>query len=191
VAILKPAFACLAMSTVMLTGCTQTGTAGEPTYACTPSDGSTAYPCYQVQYDEKVKEDKLYAEAETVYRTYLAEDERINRIGGITEPTPVLLETTEGEFLTDILANYKELRTVGATATGGEFKISWFKRRPRDTYAGSVATLMVCTDASSVQMAVKGKPPKPGRLIEEIGYLVREGEQLKIAASRSKVVTTC
>ncbi len=190
-ALAKPALLCLALAATLLTGCSQPDPTGQPTYLCTPSDGSTPYSCYQVQYDVQVKEDKLYAEAETVYRKFLAEDERIHRVGGVTEPTPVLLETTTGNFAENAMTNFRTLKEAQATAVGGEFKIAWFKREPRDSLDGSIAALTVCTDTSSVQMGSKGKAPKPGLIIETTGYFIRVGEQLKLTASMFKEVTKC
>jgi hypothetical protein len=190
VAILKPALACAALA-ALLTGCGTANPVGQPTYSCTPADGGTAYPCYQVQYDQKVKEDQLYAEAEAVYRKFLAEDERINRIGGVSEPTPVLLETTTGDYLKSAMANYQALKAAKATAVGGEFKVVWFKRVLHDARGASVATLTACFDTSSVQMGSKGKASQAGRITERTGYFVRDGETLKVASGRFKWVTQC
>ena len=54
-----------------------------PSYRCTPEAGGAEFDCTQHQYDEMVAKDKLYAEAEAVYRKFLAEDVRILRAGGI------------------------------------------------------------------------------------------------------------
>jgi hypothetical protein len=191
VAILKPAFVCLAMSTVMLTGCTQTGTAGEPTYACTPSDGGTAYPCYQVQYDEKVKEDKLYAEAETVYRTYLTEHERIHRVGGITEATPALLATTTGDYFASAVKSYQQLKEMRATATGGHFDIAWIRRAPGQNIGGSIVAITACIDTSSVMMGSVGSKPEPGLISQQTASLARVDGVLKISGSNVAQVAKC
>jgi hypothetical protein len=172
-------------------GCTQPDPNAKPTYTCTPTDGGTPHPCYKAEYDLQVREDSLYAEAEAVYRKYIAEEERINRIGGITTPSPVILETTTGTFQENVMDNYRELKAGGATAEGGSFKVAWFKRQPTRQLDGSIAALMVCVDASSVQMGARGKTAQPGRINETIGYFVREGGGLKLAASMAKEVEQC
>ena len=53
----------------------------QPTYTCTPEAGGEPFTCSQYQYDEMVGRDALYAEAEAVYRKFLAEDVRIMRAG--------------------------------------------------------------------------------------------------------------
>ena len=54
-----------------------------PSYRCTPEAGGAEFDCTQHQYDEMVAKDKLYAEAEAVYRKFFVEDVRIFRKGGI------------------------------------------------------------------------------------------------------------
>jgi hypothetical protein len=71
-----------------------------PSYRCTPEAGGAEFDCTQHQYDEMVAKDKLYAEDEAVYRRFLVEDIRIMRAGGVSSPTPELLETTSGAFST-------------------------------------------------------------------------------------------
>ncbi|PKQ30802.1 MAG: hypothetical protein CVT62_12735 [Actinobacteria bacterium HGW-Actinobacteria-2] len=190
-AALRSTFAVLIVGLSLLAGCTPADPAGQPTYSCTPDDGSSPYPCHKVQYDAKAKEAALYAEAEAVYRKFFAEDERINRVGGANEPTPVILETTTGRFQTDVMAGYRNLLAIHGTATGGEFKIAWIKRQPKDSLDGSIVALLACTDASSVQMGARGKTPVAGPVIQYIGYFVRDGAALKLTAARSKVVSSC
>ncbi len=184
-------FAVLIVGLSLLAGCTPADPNLQPTYTCTPDDGSSPYACPKVQYDAKAKEAALYAEAEQVFRKFFAEDERINRLGGVSEPTPVILETTTGRFQTDVMTGYRNLLAIHGTATGGEFKIAWVKRQPKDTVDGSIVALLTCTDTSSVQMGAEGKAPSPGRVVQRIGYFVRDGVALKLTASRSKVVSSC
>jgi hypothetical protein len=187
----RTTLAVLAVGLSLLAGCAPANPNLQPTYSCTPDDGSSPYACPKVQYDAKAKEAALYTEAEQVYRKFLAEHERIYRLGGVTEPTPVILVTTTGSFQADVMAGYRNLIATHATATGGEFKIAWIKRQPKDTMDGSIVALMACTDTSTVQMSAQGKASTPGRIVERIGYFVRDGELLKLTAARSKVVSTC
>lgn len=178
--------------TLLMAGCAQVDPAGQPTYSCTPDDGSSPYACYKVQYDAKAKEAAQYAEAEAVYRKYLAEDERINRIGGVSEPTPVLLETTAGDFLENVMANYRALKDAQATAVGGQYKVAWLKRMPRtDTLNGSVVAITACVDARTIQVGSKRTHPKPGLVLETTAYFAPTDDLIKITASRYKEVTQC
>ncbi|HAM44202.1 MAG TPA: hypothetical protein DCM67_04130 [Propionibacteriaceae bacterium] len=172
-------------------GCTQPDPNAAPSYTCTPSDGGTAQPCYKAEYDQKIKEDALYAEAEAVYRKFLAEDERIHRVGGASAATPVLLATTTGSYLESAMTVYKALKAAKATASGGEFKIAWVRREPRLSMANSLVALTACTDTSSVQMGSQGKTPLPGRISERTVYFVREADQLKITDGTYKLVDQC
>jgi hypothetical protein len=184
--------AALAVIVALLgSGCTQPDPNAAPTYTCTPSDGSTPAPCYKAEYDQQVKEDALYAEAEVVYRKFLAEDERIHRVGGVSAATPVLLATATGSYLESAMTVYKALKAAKATASGGEFKIAWVRREPSLSMANSLVALTACTDPSSVQMGSRGKTPLPGRISERTVYFVREADQLKITDGTYKLVDQC
>ncbi|MEE9964521.1 MAG: hypothetical protein K4304_05435 [Propionicimonas sp.] len=190
-AIPKSAVAIAALIALAASGCTQPDPNAKPTYACTPSDGGTPQPCYKAEHDLQVKEDALYTEAEAVYRKFLAEDERINRSGGASAASPVLTETTTGTYLASAVAVYKALKAAKATATGGEFKIAWIHREPRLTREDSLAAMTACTDTSSVQMASKGKKPRPGTIGEQTVYFVRQDGRLKIADGTYRWVDQC
>ncbi|HML52272.1 MAG TPA: hypothetical protein PKD84_12830 [Propionicimonas sp.] len=184
--------AALAVIVALLgSGCTQPDPNAAPTYTCTPSDGSTPAPCYKAEHDQQVKEDALYAEAEAVYRKYIAEEERINRIGGIEDPTKVLLDTTTGSYLASAMKAYRALKAAKATASGGKFDLAWVRRTPSDVRDGSIATLSVCLDTSSVSMGSKGNEPQPGRITQRTAYFVRIGDTLKIAHGKYLWVAEC
>ncbi|HSK31998.1 MAG TPA: hypothetical protein VK903_00805, partial [Propionicimonas sp.] len=101
-----------------------------PSYRCTPEAGGAEFDCSQKQYDDMVAKDKLYAEAEAVYRRFLAEDIRIMRAGGVPTPTPVLLETATGAFLDDVMAEYTDMRDLGLRAEGSDPVIVALTRQP-------------------------------------------------------------
>jgi len=134
---------------------------------------------------------KLYTQAETVYRKFLAEDERINRAGGVTKPTPVLLETTTGEYLNNAMAIYRELHRIHASASGGTYRIAWIKRVPGEAMNGSIIALQSCVDASTIRMGAKGTPPRPGLINQLTGYFAQVGPTLKITASQFEKVSKC
>ena len=79
-------------ATVILVGCTPTSPpttpAPTPTFMCTPEAGGAEAPCSQQDYDKMKAKDEQYAEAEKVYREYLAEYVRVMRAGGAKELPP-------------------------------------------------------------------------------------------------------
>ncbi len=177
--------------TLTASGCTQPDPNAKPTYTCTPSDGGTPHPCYKAEHELQANEDKLYAEAEAVYREYLAEEERINRTGGVDQPTPVLLATTTSPYLESAVESFAEIKAAHATAVGGKFQLVWVKRAPRDVRDGSVATLQMCLDASSVMMGSAGKRALPGGVSQRTAYFVRVGDRLVIKSGRYEWVEKC
>ena len=62
-----------------------TGPTAAATPLCTPESGGSATPCTQQQYEEMKKLDALYAEAEDVYRRFVAEDVKLLHSGGLAE----------------------------------------------------------------------------------------------------------
>jgi len=161
-------------------GCAQPDPNAQPTYTCTPSDGSTPEPCYKAEYDQRVKEDALYAEAEAVYRKYIAEDERIFRLGGVSEATPAMLKTLTGDGLKQASANYQELIANSTTVVGGEFRVGYIRRVARETYGDSIATLESCIDATSATFKQPGMT-EPGNVSRERAFFSTTREGLKIS----------
>ncbi len=183
--------AVLAVGLSMLAGCTPANPDGQPTYSCTPDDGSSPYACAKVQYDAKAKEAALYTEAEQVYRKFFAEEERIYRAGGITEPSPALLETATGKYLDDSMAIYRNLNQRGLRIVSGSSALVWVRRAPKATAQGSVVALKSCKDSSNEAMAVGDAKPTFGRVVQETAYFMRVGPALKIGLSSSEVVKSC
>ncbi len=183
-----------ALTLITVMGCTPTQpttTPPAPSPTCTPEAGGNPYPCTPYDHDQMIAKDKLYTEAEAVYRAFLTENERIYRAGGVTEPTAALLKTTTGQYLKDQLAMYRQLRASHATATGGSFDIKWFQRVPGQSIGGSAVALRVCRDSHTVSMGAKGVKPHPGLINHETGYFVTTAEGLKITASTYKPVDKC
>ncbi len=188
-AIPKSVLAAAVVATFVVPGC---AAPNQATYSCTPEVGGEPYACVKEQYDLMVERNKLYAEAEAVYRKFLAEDERIYRSGGTDTPTAVLSETATGDYLAGQLANYQQVLRTQGTSIGGEFKIVWFKRVPDQVRAGSIVALKGCFDNRTVTMGAKGKQPRPGTVFEETGFFVRDGGSLKLTDSTyNKNVATC
>ncbi|MBN9107049.1 MAG: hypothetical protein J0I14_18845 [Propionibacteriaceae bacterium] len=163
-----------------------------PSWSCTPVAGGTPYACYEHQYQQTSAQNKLYEEAEAVYRKYHAEDERIFRLGGLTEPSQVLLETTTDAYLREAMAEYRGLKENHGGLIKGTYGIAWLKPLPDTIRAGFVATLEVCTDVSEATFRGEGgKPYQIGEDNAERLYFVRESELLKIGAADHQRVKSC
>ena len=162
-----------------------------PSYRCTPEAGGDEFDCTQAQYDEMVAKDKLYAEAEAVYRKFFAEDVRIFRAGGITKASAVLLETTTGDFLQDSMNLYRSFVAEERKIVGGEVKIAALQRLPGLSKAGSVVALRACTDASTTTTHIRGKAVGPGGAGEDTLYFGRVDGVLKIQGADGKAVKSC
>jgi hypothetical protein len=192
--------AVLAASCVLLWGCTEaprpstpppSPVAPAPTFSCTPEAGGAAYECSQFDYEQMVAKDKLYAEAEAVYRKFFAEDERIYRAGGVDEPTPVLLETTTGAFLEGAMNLYRALRRNKARAVEGASVLRSVTPQPQLTREGSVATLLACVDATSVLLRGDAGYENRGLLMLQRLYLSQGSGGLKLQSSQWKEVKSC
>lgn len=187
----------LALSTVvgvcLLGGCQAPAPtpAPVPTYRCTPEAGGAEFECTQQQYDEMVAKDKLYAEAEAVYRKFHAEDLRIARAGGASQPTSVLLETTSGFFLEDSMEGYRSDRERGLTAHGGNRDIKSVTRLVGVSKGGSVAALRVCTDSTSIAIHEKGRYVGQGSINNDDLYFGLVDSRIKIIGVDGEQVDSC
>ena len=177
----------------LLTGCQAPAPtpAPVPTYTCTPEAGGAEFECTQHQYDEMLAKDKLYAEAEAVYRKFLEEDMRIARAGGVSDPTPVLLETTSGFFLEDSMAGYRSDKEEMLTVREGDRTIVSLTRMVGASKGGSIVALRACTDARTVRVFKRGAYFGTGLLTEDDLYFGRFGSQLKIIGADGKEVESC
>lgn len=162
-----------------------------PTYACTPEAGGAEFSCSQQQYDEMVAKDKLYAEAEAVYRRFFAEDVRIFRLGGIETPSPVLLETTTGAFLDDSMALYRSFIVEGRKSVGGEIRLARLERVPGVSKDGSIVALRACIDATSTTTVRRDNPSEKGGAGQDTLFFGRVDGMLKIRGADGKAVESC
>lgn len=179
---------------LLLAGCSQppaTPPSTAPSFRCTPEAGGAEFDCTQQQYDEMLAKDKLYAEAEAVYRKFFEEDVRILRAGGVDEPTSVLLETTTGDFLDDSMAYYRALKRNGVETVGGEIRLVSLERAPGLSKGGSVVVLRACVDATSTTRHSKGGSSEPGGAGSDVLYFGRFDGQLKIQGADGKAVESC
>lgn len=162
-----------------------------PTYQCTPEAGGDPFECTQQQYDQMVAKDKLYAEAEAVYRRFFAEDVRILRAGGISDPTPVLLETTTGAFLEDSMALYRAFAKEQRKSVGGEIRLVSLTRVPGISKEGSIVTLRSCVDATTTTIYKAGKPADKGGAGSDLLYFGSVEGDLRIQGADGEAVESC
>ncbi len=162
-----------------------------PSFSCTPEAGGAAYECSQFDHEQMVAKDKLYAEAEAVYRKFFAEDERIYRAGGVDEPTPVLLETTTGRFLEDSMKLYRALVDHEARLSQGAPRLVSFERLPGVSREGSVVSVSACVDARSVVVKGRDGYETHGSLYIERLYFTAADHSLKVRSSQWKSLESC
>ena len=161
-------------------------------YRCTPEAGGAEFDCSQRQFDEMVAKDELYAEAEAVYRKFFAENTRILRRGGISTPSPILLETTSGAFLDDAMDNYKFLIDGGLRATGKDPDLVRFVRKPGVAKAGSEVVATICVDGSDLMFeGRRGERAGAGKLTQDDTYFARVDGSMKVIGADGKVVESC
>jgi hypothetical protein len=179
------------LSLVVLAGCSSLAPSDAPTFACTPEAGGTPYPCQRVQYEESTKRLALYAEAEAVYRKYLAEDERIWRSGGVAEATPMMQETLTGEALASALSIYQALKSTNTKLAGGEVKLAWMKRVPKEIRPGMAVALQVCVDSHTASLVSKGEQSEPaGYTSDTMNFSLQSG-LLRIQSVSGDEVESC
>jgi len=187
----------LAVATVvaacLLTGCQPAATptpSPAPSYSCTPEAGGDEFSCSQHQYDEMVARDKLYAEAEQVYRTFFAEDSRIYQEGGLDAPSQVILDTTTGDFFTDSMDLYRTLKKTKTTVQG-EIRLVSLDRVPGAAKSGSLVALRSCVDGSETTIHSAGSPTEKGNFGSDLLFFVRADGVLKIASAEGEEVESC
>ena len=151
----------------------------EPSFRCTPEAGGDEYDCSQAQHEEMVAKDALYAEAEEVARKLFAENIRITRAGGVTEPTPVLLELSERYFLEDVMQQYRDFHKNRLLPKGEDPLIVRVERLAGRSKEGSVVALRICVDASNWAFYRGDKLKSRGYLAEDDIYFTRTNGVLK------------
>lgn len=182
------------VSAAVVTGCTTvakpTATpASSPTYLCTPEAGGTPLPCGPIEAEQAEKRDALYAEAESVYRRFWVE---LNRISGEPDPqiTPVLAETTADQFRTFVETSFEPSRFNQRVS--GEADLVRLDRLPGLSMSGSTVALLVCIDSRGATFeGGANTKPSPGSVFEMRVYLGSRDGFLKIIDSESRDVAEC
>ncbi|MEA5117241.1 MAG: hypothetical protein VB036_06435 [Propionicimonas sp.] len=134
--------------------------------------------------------DALYAEAEAVYRKMFAENIRISRAGGVTEPTQVILETTASQARSNLMDIFKDLADGHLEARGDDPTIK-VSRVPGVSKGGSTVTLLICVDASRWAFYRSGELISKGRPAEDRVYFSRLEDGLKMTYVEGRWVDSC
>lgn len=161
-----------------------------PTFLCTPEAGGEATECTQAQYDEMKAKDALYAEAEEVFREYFAENIRISRAGGVTEPTEVILKTTAGTARESVMAAFRGLAERQSRARGDDPTLK-VERAPGISKEGSIVALLVCADGSGWAFYEDGAEVSRGRPAEDRVYFSTVDGAMKMTYIEGRWVKTC
>ena len=162
-----------------------------PTYQCTPEAGGAEFECTQHQYDEMVAKDALYAEAEAVYRKFLAEDLRIMREGGTVEPTDVLLATAAGAFLEDVMSEYREMRRLGLKASGEDPVVEELIRKPGIGKGGSSVVMESCINSTGMTFTVGESVHRRGPIARDTVHFAGQPSFLRIIGADGHEVDQC
>lgn len=178
----------------LITACQQAPAvtpAPAPILRCTPEAGGAEYDCSQAQHDEMVAKDRLYAEAEAVFRRFFAENIRISRAGGVVKATPVLLETSTGHFLDDVLGQFRAQAKEGSRAKGSDPVIKSMTRRPGLSKSGSVVTVTTCVDATGWSFFIEEEFRSSGVPAKDDIYFAYSEGRLKMIGADGKEVASC
>jgi hypothetical protein len=158
---------------------------------CTAEAGGAEYDCTPYEYDDMVAKDKLYAEAEAVYRKFLAEEVRVLRAGGVSQPTAVLLETAHGEFLSNVMETYRSLAERKTKAVGADPKLVYFRRAPGRSKGGSMVSATTCVDGAGLRFEKSGKAAGNGEVAVDEVYFARFDGELKLIGADGSQVASC
>jgi len=178
----------------LLTGCQPASTTTPtpaPSYTCTPEAGGDQFSCSAHQYDDMIAKDKLYTEAETVYRKFLAEEVAILEAGGTDSPSAVLKETTSGSFLDDVMAELTHAKETGVSVDRGAREVRSAERLVGKSKGGSVVAMGFCVDSTSVHFVRNGKSDGFGSITRDEVYFGRDGNVLKAIGADGEEVSGC
>lgn len=166
-----------------------TGPTAAATPLCTPESGGSATPCTQEQYEEMKKLDALYAEAEDVYRRFVAEDVKLLRSGGLAEG-PVL-DLIGGPMVDRYKARRQDQHDAKVTMTG-DVSIAYVRRLPGYSYEGSDVTLSSCVDGSGMKgYGPSGNELGPGNVVIYNTYFKQVNEGLRVWWEKSQKAGSC
>ena len=160
-----------------------------PTFACIPEAGGDPVPCGPIEYEQAQKRDKLYADAEAVYRRYWTE---MNRLATEKSPpfTDVLESTTAGKFRDNVVALLSPEHH--AVRVSGQSKLERVARLPGLSRDGSTVALLVCTDSrDGTYVDASSGAALPGIVSEQRLFLGPAGGSLRIVNSEIREIDQC
>ncbi|WP_203567826.1 hypothetical protein [Aestuariimicrobium ganziense] len=134
----------------------------------------------------------LLAEAEGVYRAYVAETLKLEAAGGAEKLPAVfdqyLLEPYKGV----VEATYQNMRKNGSKVEStGRVAILAVEAIDASTREGAVIALSACLDGSQATVRHRDGTTEKGSIVLRELYFKRDGRDLKIFSSRAKEVPSC
>ncbi len=160
-----------------------------PTFACIPEAGGEPVPCGPIEYEQAQKRDKLYADAEAVYRRYWAELGRLSREAH-PEWSAEMSALVSGQFeewtRQEFISDQRQREVSGDSVT------QWVRRLPGLVRSGSTVALLTCTDATGAMYEKPDGSRVPGLRFEQRIYLrPSEDQNLRIVDSEFREVGSC
>lgn len=187
---------------LLLVGCTQAVTPSsspsgpssatpESSPTCSPAGGEPR-PCTPGEYADIEDQNRLIAQAEAVYRAYWKENVRLQKAGGTKSQTPALKRVLAQPALDQAMEVYRELKSDGARAVGGTWKLLKLTPQPTRTVEGSVTSLSVCWRTVGVSfVTARDKFPSGTVTVVESAFFKHVGHELMLFHVTSKKVSKC
>lgn len=154
-----------------------TGPNVTPTFACTPEAGGTPSPCTQSQYDAMKAKDALYAEAEAVYRKFVAEDTKLLQTGGLAAgPVMDLIGGPFAPIYSDDKAHLHDQRIL----MSGSPSVAYVRPSQSALSHESDLALAACVDGRSMTATQDGEDAGKGIAVRSTVYFKRSEDRLRI-----------
>ncbi len=155
-----------------------------------PPQGSPT-PCSSEEASANAATVALEQEAIRVYERYAAEEARLYYEGGASEPTPILVETTDGTFQKQVMGLLSFHKGQGLSAKGPAPRVRAAVDRTA-RYADAEVVLLTCEDRTeSATYYPDGSKFADGDLQVAQMLLARRDGRLKIFAHRTQEVSAC
>ncbi|MCW3159122.1 hypothetical protein [Micropruina sonneratiae] len=181
-----------ALAAALLAGCVQPAeptpsASPTPTYLCTPEAGGDEAPCSEADYQKMKEKDALYAEAEQVYRKYLAAYHAVAEKGGADKlPSSISTLIGDKQLASNIEQDLLDLKNSGLHVRGPGITVKSVERLPGKAMSGSDVTLRFCSDASANAVLKGSKKVNMGAISVDTVYLRSFDASVKIVAIQYK-----
>lgn len=182
---------------VLLTGCNPptppTPAPPTPTFMCTPEAGGPEASCSQSEFDKMKARDAEYAEAEKVYRKFIAEYVRVMKSGGGTKLTPDLDRLLGNkELKAAMLKRMKIYKEQGFRLVGPGLTIESIVRLAGRVAGDSVVAMSFCLGAKGMATYRGSENQGSWAPSKEEVFFKRSGQGgLVIADSSTESVRSC